>query len=42
MRLKMNKRLVEMCDELLKDWLNSDDEKSKRAWRKLWNDLKNK
>jgi hypothetical protein len=38
----MNKQLVKLCDELLADWFNSDDEKSKRAWGKLLKDIKNK
>jgi hypothetical protein len=31
----MNKRLVEMCDELMNDWFSGNDEKSKKAWKKL-------
>lgn len=35
----MNKRLVEMCDELLKEWMSEDAPKSKKAWKRLMKDL---
>lgn len=35
----MNKTLVKMCDELLNDWFNGDDAKSKKAWKKLLKDM---
>ena len=35
----MNKRLVQMCDELLMDWLNNNDKKSIKAWKRLSRDL---
>lgn len=33
---------IEEVRELSKKWINCDDEKSKRAWRKLLRDIKNK
>lgn len=36
----MNKQLIKMCDELLNDWMNGTDDKSKKAWKKLLKDLK--
>lgn len=36
----MDKQLVKLCDEILNDWLTCDDKKSKRAWRKLLQDIK--
>lgn len=35
------KRLVEMCDELLKDWFSDNSHKSKKAWKKLLKDVDN-
>jgi len=31
-----------MVKEIEKNWFNGTDEKSKRAWRKLLKDIKNK
>ncbi len=36
----MNKRLIEMCDELLRDWTEGKDNKSNRAWQRLLKDCK--
>ena len=38
----MNKRLVEMCDELLREWTQGDSDKAKRAWDRLLKDCRNK
>jgi hypothetical protein len=41
MKMNNEKRLVEMCDELLKDWFSTDNDKSKKAWKKLMKDTRN-
>lgn len=39
--MNTEKRLVEMCDELLKDWFSDNNKKSKKAWKKLLKDVCN-
>ena len=38
----MKNYTIEMVKELERKWLNGTDDKSKRAWRKLLKDIKNK
>jgi hypothetical protein len=38
----MKNYTMEMVKRIEKDWLNGTDDKSKRAWRKLLKDIKNK
>ena len=38
----MKNYTMEMVKRIEKDWFNGTDEKSKRAWRKLLRDIKNK
>jgi len=38
----MKNYTIEIINGLTNSWLNGSDEKSKRAWRKLLKDIKNK
>ena len=38
----MKNYTMEMVKELERKWINGTDDKSKRAWRRLLKDIKNK